>query len=89
MKVIVSVIVIALLVGGIAYFKLMPSGNEGTIATNQISGDGDDMDVLLASLDQEQSEETSLLATGDVENSILAEESSLLGEINKINQDEL
>lgn len=86
MKVIVSVIVIALLVGGVAYFKLTPNGDGELAATTAESGDLGD---LVASLDQEQSEETSLLASGDVESSDLANEVSLLAEINNLNKDEI
>ena len=101
MKVLVSVAVVALLAGGAVYFKLsVPSDDSTTVATNdsgfsqndslkfEDSVNGD-IDSLLASFDEEQSEETTLLASGDINTSILADESSLVGEINQTYQDEL
>ncbi|MFA6475826.1 MAG: hypothetical protein WCV68_00260 [Candidatus Paceibacterota bacterium] len=101
MKVLVSVVVIALLAGGAAYFKLAaPSDDSATVATegssfSQVESSNfedsatGDIDSLLASFEEEQSEEATLLAVGDVDATTLANESTLVGEINQTYQDEI
>lgn len=102
MKVLVSVVVVALLAGGAAYFKLSaPSDDSSNTVATEESGFSQvetsnfedsatgDIDSLLASFDQEKSEETTLLATGDVDIATLADENMLLGEINQTYQNEL
>lgn len=101
MKVLVSVVVIALLVGGVAYFNLwVPSDDSATVATMENNFDQTgpsnfedsaigDINSLIASFDEEQAKETILLAAGDVDATTLAEEGTLVGEINQTYQDEL
>lgn len=101
-KVLVAAVFVGVIIGGISYFKLGDSGNNGTKTVTVTEGNsfgqnsakivnegGDDIEALLASLDQEQSEETKLLAVGDIDNSIFTEESALLSEINQTYQNEL
>ena len=87
MKVLVSLVVVALLAGGVAYFNL---AGPTIVGGPDIAVNGDeDLGSLLASLGQEQSEEAILLATEEVDGSTLVNESLLLGEINQTYQNEL
>lgn len=79
MKVLVSLVAVALLAGGVTYFKLTPATSEKATIS-----ESDDLGNLVASLDQEQSEETQLLATEDADVSASGDESSLLSEIKDI-----
>lgn len=100
MKVIVSLVVVALLVGGVAYFNLVgndevklgmltdkasDSAQEEQVFEDTVDGD---INSLLASFEKENLEETNLLAN-DFDDSFLSEEDLLLAEINNTYQDEL
>jgi hypothetical protein len=100
MKVLVSLVVVALLVGGVAYFNLSNDGgvklgmltgkDDATTQEDQVFADTVDGDInsLLASFERENAEEVNLL-TSDIDDSFLAEEDLLLAEINNTYQDEL
>jgi hypothetical protein len=91
-KVIVSLLIIVLiLLAGVIYFRsavVEEDSSTEPIVSSAKTGDVD-LDSLLSSLDQEQSEETQLLSSSEAEVSALADESSLLDGINQTYQNEL
>ncbi|HRZ30147.1 MAG TPA: hypothetical protein P5274_00535 [Candidatus Paceibacterota bacterium] len=100
MKVLVSLVVVALLIGGIAYFNfaglggvklgMLTDNDDTSVQEEQTFEDSVDGDInsLLASFEGENAEEINLL-TSDIDDSFLAEEDLLLAEINNTYQDEL
>lgn len=98
-KVLISIVIVALLIGGVAYFKFyspqgektdMTTTEEGSLSPEEIqavSGGDEDIAGLITDLDKERTEEASLLKADDTDSFV--EEDSLLGEVNKTYQDVL
>lgn len=93
-KIIVSFIVIILiLLAGVVYFinsrLAVEKDSSSELVTSSVKTGDVDLDELLSSLDQEQSEETQLLSSSEAEISALIDESSLLDSVNQTYQNDL
>lgn len=96
-KILILFIIVIVLVGGIFYYQstlnvdkdseLLKEESADRQALNQ-SGD-EDIKSLLSSLDEEQNEETSLLADEESNGSLSVEENLLVDEVNQTYQNEL
>lgn len=92
-KIIVSLVVIILvLLAVVIYYKskvMEERFSDEPIVVSSVKTGDSDLDNLLSSLDQEQSEETRLLSSSEDEVSALADESSLLDDVNQTYQNDL